>query len=125
MFKVLIVDDSITMRQQVGLTLSKEGFETEEAENGKNALEILKKDSSIGMVFLDVNMPIMGGLELLEILNKDESLKKIPVVMLTTEIDKEKIDIAKQSGAKGWIIKPFEPNQVISVAQKFALSSGE
>ncbi|MFK7823433.1 MAG: response regulator [Oligoflexales bacterium] len=117
--KVLIVDDSVTMRQQIDLTLTKEGFELIEACDGEDGIKKLQEVDNIKLVFLDVNMPKMDGLEMLEEIQRKGIFTDVPVIMLTTEIDKRKIHRAKTAGAKGWIIKPFEPYQIIDVANKF------
>ena len=93
MKKVLVIDDSPTVRQQVRLALSQAGYDVVEAVNGHDALG--KIDASIAMAICDVNMPRMNGLEMLEKLRTDDQWKHLPVVMLTTEGQSTLIDRAK------------------------------
>ena len=117
--KVLIVDDSRTIRQQVSFTLTKGGFEVVEAEDGVQGLaKIRAENGTIAMIISDVNMPNMDGLEMVENISKDASIIKVPIVMLTTEGNGEMIARAKQAGAKGWLVKPFEPDQLIAAVNK-------
>ncbi len=116
--KVLIVDDSRTIRQQVNFTLSKGGFTVVEAEDGKDGIEKLKANADISMIISDVNMPNMNGLEMVEAIASDASLPKPPIVMLTTEGSGELVERAKKAGAKGWLVKPFKPDQLVTVVQK-------
>jgi len=119
---VLIVDDSRTIRQQVTFTLKKGGFEVIEASDGVEGLDRLKEHGpNIGMVISDVNMPNMDGIEMVETIGADATLKghNFPIIMLTTEGSSELVNRAKKAGAKGWLVKPFEPDVLISAAKKF------
>ena len=116
--KVLIVDDSRTIRQQVNFTLSKGGFQVVEAEDGNDGIAKLKSNPDVSMIISDVNMPNMGGLEMLETINGDGGLPHPPIIMLTTEGSGELVERAKKAGAKGWLVKPFKPEQLVAVATK-------
>lgn len=116
--KVLIVDDSRTIRQQVNFTLSKGGFAVVEAEDGKDGIEKLKANPDVAMIISDVNMPNMNGLEMVEAISGDAGLTHPPIVMLTTEGSGEMVERAKKAGAKGWLVKPFKPDQLVQVVQK-------
>jgi two-component system chemotaxis response regulator CheY len=116
MKKILVIDDSPTVRQQVGLALSQAGFQVVEAIDGVDA--IAKVDASIAMLICDVNMPRMNGLELLEKLRGDARWKALPVVMLTTEGQPGLIERAKKAGVKGWIIKPFRADLLVAAVQR-------
>ena len=118
--KILIVDDSRTIRQQVSFTLSKGGYDVVEAEDGLQGIEKLKSEDGVAMVISDVNMPNMDGLEMVETISKDASISKVPIIMLTTEGSGELINRAKAAGAKGWLVKPFEPDQLIAAVSKLA-----
>lgn len=118
--KILIVDDSRTIRQQVTFTLSKGGYDVIEAEDGVQGIEKLKGEAGIAMVISDVNMPNMDGLEMVETIKKDTSIAQVPIIMLTTEGSGELINRAKAAGAKGWLVKPFEPDQLIAAVTKLA-----
>lgn len=105
--KFLIVDDFSTMRRIVRGLLKEMGCEnSEEAEDGAVALHKLKAQK-FDFVVSDINMPNMNGFELLKAIKADESLKHLPVLMVTAEARKEDIVLAAQSGAAGYIVKPF------------------
>ncbi len=116
---VLIVDDSRTIRQQVGFTLTKEGFSVLEAEDGDEALAKLK-GTQVSLVISDVNMPKMNGFELVEAIRKLEGYKFVPIIMLTTESGGEMVGRGKQAGASGWLVKPFNPEQLVTAVKKLA-----
>ena len=114
--KVMIVDDSRTIRQQVSFTLGKGGYEVIEAEDGVDGYNKLKADSEIAMVISDVNMPNMNGLEMVEKVKADGITT--PIIMLTTEGAADLIERAKAAGAKGWLVKPFKPDQLVAAVSK-------
>src|SRR5437868_4265369 len=104
--KVIVIDDSQTIRQQVAITLSRGGFEVLEAVDGIDGAEVIGRNADAGLVICDVNMPRMDGLQMLEAVKKDPKHAALQVVMLTTEGHPQLIDRAKKAGAKGWIVKP-------------------
>ena len=112
--KILIVDDSKTVRQQIHITLEKEGFEIIDAADGLIGVDKMKEHKDLSLVIIDINMPGMGGLELLNKIKKDE-LFEGPSIVLTTEGSSEIVQKAKNSGAKAWIVKPFSPDQMLKV----------
>ncbi|MCE9571696.1 MAG: response regulator [Deltaproteobacteria bacterium] len=114
--RILIVDDSPTVRQQVSATLCQAGYQVLEAIEGLDAIG--KVDASISMVVCDVNMPRMNGIEMIERLKSDGKGVGIPIVMLTTEGQPALIDRAKKAGAKGWIVKPFKPDLLLAAVKK-------
>lgn len=116
---VLIVDDSRTIRQQVGITLAKEGFVVLEAEDGEEALAMVKTNP-VNLVISDINMPKMGGFELVDAIRKLDCCKFVPILMLTTEIGVDKLERGKQAGASGWLVKPFNPEQLVNAVKKLA-----
>jgi two-component system chemotaxis response regulator CheY len=116
--RVLVIDDSSTVRQQVTQALLAAGFEVREARNGHEGLEALRKTEELALVLCDVNMPHMDGIEMLELAKRDPAHADLPVVMLTTEGQPELIRRAKQAGAAGWIVKPFNPEQLIAAVRK-------
>lgn len=117
---ILIVDDSVTIRQQVSLTLKTAGYEVVEACDGLEGVDALKKSTAFGMVLCDLNMPRMSGLELLETIKSEMSGLPVPVVMLTTDGSPELIARAKRAGAKGWIVKPFQPDLLLAAVRRIA-----
>jgi two-component system, chemotaxis family, chemotaxis protein CheY len=116
--KILVVDDSRTIRHQVGTALSQAGYQIIEAEDGIQGLSTLDAQRDIALVICDVNMPNMGGLEMLARVKADPSHAALPVFMLTTEGKADLIHQAKRSGAKGWIVKPFKADQLVAVVRK-------
>lgn len=109
--KLLIVDDSTTMRKIIMRGIRQSGFKVDEfleAGNGKEALQVLSSNG-VDIVLTDVNMPEMNGLELLEAIRSSEETKDIPVVIITTEGSENVIEKAKQLGVSGFIRKPFTP----------------
>ena len=116
--KVMIVDDSRTIRQQVNFTSSKGGYEVVEAEDGIDGLAKLKENQDIAMIISDVNMPNMDGIEMVEKIKAEGT--GVPIVMLTTEGAADLIERAKAAGAKGWLVKPFKPDQLIAAVSKLA-----
>ena len=117
--KILVVDDSATVRQQVGLALKQSGFEVVEAVDGLDGKSKIEA-GGISCVICDVNMPNMNGLEMVEAVKSDARFHSLPIVMLTTEGAKELIARAKAAGSAGWIIKPFKADMLIAAVQKLA-----
>lgn len=117
MASILTVDDSTSMRQMVCFTLTGAGHDVVESVDGVQALEIAKT-RSFDMVVTDVNMPNMDGISLIKELRNLPAYKFIPILMLTTESGPEKKQEGKAAGATGWIVKPFEPEQLLSTIKK-------
>jgi two-component system chemotaxis response regulator CheY len=116
--KVIVVDDSLTIRQQVGTALTQAGFEVVEAVDGQDGAEVIGRTADAALVICDINMPRMNGLEMLEQIKKDARHSALPVLMLTTEGQPQLIERAKKAGAKGWIVKPFKPDLLIAAVKK-------
>lgn len=116
--RVLIVDDSATIRQQVRMALSQAGFEVIEAIDGEDGISKIRGDAEIAAVICDVNMPKKTGLELIEEIKAGGANSSVPIVMLTTEGQPALVQRAKQAGAKGWIVKPFKANLLVAAMQK-------
>jgi two-component system chemotaxis response regulator CheY len=114
---ILVVDDSGTVRQQVTAALQGAGFTTIEAVDGQDGLTKINGSDQIDMVICDVNMPNMNGLEMVEAFKGQPATNALPVVMLTTEGQPSLIKRAKEAGAAGWIVKPFDANQLIATAK--------
>ncbi|MCP4677205.1 MAG: response regulator [Deltaproteobacteria bacterium] len=116
--RILIVDDSLSVRQQVGLALTQSGYDVIEAEDGLEGAEKIEKDSSsLDMVISDINMPRMSGIEMMERVSGIVS-KGLPIIVLTTEGQPALIKRAKAAGAKGWIVKPFKAAQLVATVEK-------
>ncbi|MEN0065165.1 MAG: response regulator [Myxococcota bacterium] len=116
--RVMVVDDSRTIRRQLGRALTKEGFEVIEAEDGEDALEKLRDGPLPDVLISDVNMPNMNGIELLEQIAETPSWSDLPVVMLTTEGDPKVVKYARKLGAKGWLVKPCRPPLLLDVVRQ-------
>jgi two-component system, chemotaxis family, chemotaxis protein CheY len=116
--RVLIVDDSVTIRQQVRMALSQAGFDVIEAVDGEDGVAKIRADATIAAVICDVNMPKKSGLELIEEIKAGGANSGVPIVMLTTEGQPTLVQRAKQAGAKGWIVKPFKANLLVAAIQK-------
>jgi len=115
--KILIVDDSASMRQLVGLTLKSAGYEVIEAVDGKDGLTKLS-GNKVDMILTDLNMPNMDGIEMTRQIRSTGAHQFVPVILLTTESQDTKKKEGKQAGATGWIIKPFKPEQLLAVTKK-------
>ena len=114
---ILSVDDSASIRQMVKLTLSGAGYDVIQANDGAEGLE-KAKGAKVDMVMTDLNMPVMNGLALIKELRKLPAYQGIPILFLTTESDAALKSEAKAAGATGWITKPFQQDQLISVVKK-------
>ncbi len=117
---ILVVDDSSSMRQVVGMALKGGGYEVIEACDGKDALAKLS-GQKIHLVISDVNMPNMDGLTFVQELKKIAAYKFMPVIMLTTEGSDEKKKAGQAAGAKAWVVKPFQPQQLLAVVSKLLM----
>lgn len=114
---IMTVDDSASVRQMVSFTLKKAGYVVFEASDGKDALG--KIDSAKpDMVITDLNMPNLDGIGLIKALRQIAACRFIPIIMLTTESQAEKKMEGKNAGATGWIVKPFNPDQLLAVVKK-------
>ncbi len=120
---ILIVDDSASLRRVVDIALSGAGYEVIQASDGKDALAKLAKleGRKVHLIVSDVNMPNMNGIEFVTAVKKDAAYKFTPVIMLTTEGQDEIKDQGRAAGAKAWIVKPFNPTQLLNAVQKLIL----
>ena len=116
MKKILVIDDSETIRQQVKHALASTGYEIVEAVDGIDGLEKLRAVTGLDLALCDVNMPRMNGLDM--IAEVQRTGPKIPILMLTTEGQPSLIRRAREAGAKGWIVKPFKPELLVAAVTK-------
>jgi two-component system chemotaxis response regulator CheY len=117
MSRVLAVDDSTSMRQMVAFTLASAGYEVAEAPDGREALAMAQKEK-FSLVLADVNMPNMDGISLVRALRGLPDYKFTPLLMLTTESGPEKKQEGKAAGATGWLVKPFNPEQLLNTVKR-------
>lgn len=115
---ILIVDDSVTMLMSLKTALSMGGFEVETANNGQLALEKLKAGLKPNLMLTDINMPVMGGLELIGKVRELAGCKFFPILTLTTESDTKKRDEGRRLGATGWLLKPIAGNDLLKVIKQ-------
>ena len=115
--KVLIVDDSESIREAVSYTLENAEYTVEKAVDGLDALEKLK-EASYQLMITDLHMPNMDGISLIREVRSREELKFLPILFLTTESQTAKMEEARTAGATGWIVKPFVPEKLVAVVQK-------
>ena len=117
---ILIVDDSISLRQVVSIALSNAGYEVIEACDGQDALAKLT-GQKIHLMISDVNMPNMDGLSFLKAVRQHPTYKFTPVIMLTTEAGEDKKKEGQAAGARAWVVKPFKPEQLLVAVSKLIL----
>lgn len=115
--RIMSVDDSKSIRQMVVFTLKNAGYEVDEAEDGKAALTKIQAQAP-DMLITDLNMPNMDGIALIKAVRNLPEGKFMPIIMLTTESEQQKKKAGKEAGATGWIVKPFEPDQLLAVVKK-------
>ncbi|HEY6794014.1 MAG TPA: response regulator [Kineosporiaceae bacterium] len=118
--KILIVDDSASVRQVVGIALKGAGYEVLEGVDGADALTKLD-GQKIHLIISDVNMPKMDGITFVKEAKKLPAYKFTPIIMLTTESEEKKKLEGQAAGAKAWVVKPFQPAQMLAAVSKLIL----
>ena len=116
---ILTVDDSRTMREMLRLALTEAGYRVLQAEDGLHGLEVLEGEAP-DVIVTDINMPRMDGFGFIEEVRSDPEHRGIPILVLTTESDAEKKTRARMAGATGWIVKPFNPDQLVGAIRRVA-----
>jgi two-component system chemotaxis response regulator CheY len=117
MKQILTVDDSASIRQMVGFTLRKAGYTVVEAVDGKDGLAKVG-GAKFDLIVTDLNMPNIDGIQLITTVRKLPGYSFVPILMLSTESQAEKKDEGRKAGATGWIVKPFDADQLVAVVQK-------
>lgn len=117
---IMIVDDSASMRQVVGIALRDAGYDLIEASDGIEALKKLD-GTKIHLIVSDINMPNMDGISFVKEVKQNPKYKFTPIIMLTTEVNQAKKDAAKEAGAKAWVNKPFQPKTLLEAISKLIL----
>jgi two-component system chemotaxis response regulator CheY len=117
---ILIVDDSASLRQVVGIALKGAGYDVIEACDGQDALRKLT-GQKVHLIISDVNMPNMDGITFVKAAKQLPAYKFTPVIMLTTEAGADKKAAGQAAGAKAWVVKPFQPAQMLAAVSKLIL----
>lgn len=117
---IMVVDDSASMRRVVGIALKGAGYDIIEGVDGKDALGKLT-GQKVHMIISDVNMPVMDGIAFLKAVKQMPAYKFTPVIMLTTESAEDKKREGQAAGARAWVVKPFQPEQLVSAVQRLCL----
>lgn len=123
--KIMIADDSRVMRNIIARTVTSLGYDTIDAENGKEVIGILQKGKEeIGLILLDWNMPELTGYEVLKAMQENSDYRKIPVLIVSTDSENDKTAMALDAGASGYLPKPFTSEELAAKIQK-TLASGK
>jgi two-component system chemotaxis response regulator CheY len=117
---IMIVDDSASMRQVVGIALRGAGYQVLEGRDGKDALSKLT-GQKVHLIISDVNMPVMDGISFVKAVKQMASYKFTPIIMLTTESEESKKLEGQAAGARAWVVKPFQPDQLLAAVQRLCL----
>ena len=117
---ILVVDDSASMRRVVGITLKGAGYDVIEGYDGQDALSKLT-GQKVHLIISDVNMPVMDGITFLKSVKQMPAYKFTPVIMLTTESEDAKKREGQAAGARAWVVKPFQPEQLLGAVQRLCL----
>jgi two-component system chemotaxis response regulator CheY len=117
---VLIVDDSSSLRSLVKMALVRAGYQVIEGADGKEGLMQLDKAAKVHLIVSDVNMPDMDGITFVKQVKQHPKHKFIPVIMLTTEDESAKMQQAKAAGARAWLVKPFNPPELLDAVSRLA-----
>lgn len=116
--RILIVDDSESIRSLLKYNLESNGYETMVAKDGLEALKLLEHTNNLQLLLTDLHMPNMNGLELIENVRKNDEYKYLPILFLTTETNVDMKQRARNAGATGWIVKPFQSEKLIKTIRK-------
>lgn len=111
--KVLVVDDSSSVRQQLRIALSQAGYEIVEAENGLEGALLIEQDQHLDVVICDISMPVLDGIGMLDRVGAVLIERRLPVLMLTTSRDPNQLSVARALGASAWVVKPFRADLLL------------
>ena len=118
---ILTVDDSRTMRDMLAMALNDAGFNVVQAVDGEDGLAVLDAHSGdVDVIITDINMPKLDGFGFIEAVRVDDDYRAIPILVLTTESDPSKKQRAREAGATGWIVKPFNPEKLVEAIRRVA-----
>jgi len=118
---IMVVDDSASMRQVVGIALKSAGYTVIEASDGTDALRKLN-GQKVHLIISDVNMPVMDGISLVKEVKQLPAYRFTPILMLTTESEEQKKREGQAAGARAWMVKPFKSEQLLNAVQKLCLA---
>jgi two-component system, chemotaxis family, chemotaxis protein CheY len=116
--KILVVDDSAAIRQSISFILKQEGYDTVEATDGQEALNMLGSIEALDLIITDVNMPNLDGIGFIKKAREIAKFKFTPILVLTTESQGSKMNEGKEAGATGWIVKPFNSDKLLGIVKK-------
>jgi two-component system chemotaxis response regulator CheY len=117
MMRILTVDDSRTILAMLHHTLANAGFEVLQAQDGQQGLAVLERER-VDVVITDINMPVMDGIQFIKHVRASGAHQSLPILILTTETSQDKRDQGRAAGGTGWIVKPFDPEKLISVINR-------
>ena len=117
MANILIVDDSASMRQMIKFTLESDKHNVESGTDGSDGLNFTQKQQ-FDLIISDVNMPNMNGIDMTAKIRENPNYKSVPIILLTTESGLDKKSEGKTAGATGWLVKPFNPDQLLKIVKK-------
>jgi two-component system, chemotaxis family, chemotaxis protein CheY len=115
--RILTIDDSKTIRDMLRMTLVDAGYDVLQAIDGQDGVELLERET-VDLVITDINMPKMNGYEVVRHLRGNPAYNGLPILVLTTESDTDKKNIAREAGATGWMVKPFDPERLVATVRK-------
>ena len=114
---VLTVDDSRTMRDMLRLALGGAGFTVIQAVDGQDGLKVLPQQP-VDVIITDINMPKLDGYGVIRHLRADANYDETPILVLSTESDQKTKEIGREAGATGWLVKPFDPEQLVEIVRQ-------
>jgi two-component system chemotaxis response regulator CheY len=115
--RILTIDDSKTMRDMLRFTLVDAGYDVLQAVDGQDGLDVLRKER-VDVVITDINMPKLDGYGVIRHLRADAGYDDTPILVLSTECDQKTKDIGRDAGATGWLVKPFDPDQLVEIVRQ-------
>ena len=118
--RIMVIDDSVSLREVVGISLRSAGYEVTEASDGKDALA-KRNGSRFHLMICDVNMPVMDGISFVREVKQLPRHRFVPIIMLTTESRESRKTEGQLAGAKAWVVKPFRPDQMLQAVAKLIL----
>ena len=117
---ILTVDDSRTMRSMLMLALTGAGHTVVQADDGQHGVEVLAQHPDVEVIITDINMPRMDGYAFIEAVRRDPGKRATPILVLTTESEPAKKQRARDAGATGWIVKPFDTEKLVAAVRRVA-----